>query len=157
MLEVIILLLRVSLGCGDCRGLGEQPRPAKWPLPARALWRCWEGAEVSPGPGAEQSCDTLSIPISHFPTFTQRGNIFPPVGWCLFWAAVTPGWHRACQPWHIARHRVALDQDPHCWHLTAASHVSPTAPRDEVSALVAAPRRNPLDCSRKSTSKNTPK
>lgn len=66
MLEVIILLLGVSLGCGDCGGLGERPRAAKWLLPAPALWRCWEGAGTSPRPGAEQSCDTLSIPISHF-------------------------------------------------------------------------------------------
>lgn len=148
MLEVIILLLRVSLGCGDCGGLGERPRPAEWLLPARALWRCWEGAEVSPGPGTEHP---------HFPLPQSPPLLTEETFWCLFWAAVTPGWHRAHQPWHTARDRVALDQDPHCWHLTAASHVSPTAPRDEVSALVAAPRRNPLNCSRKSTSKNTPK
>lgn len=66
MLEVIILLLRGSLGCGDCEGLGRRPRAAKWLLPAHALWKCWEGAGASPGPSIEQSCDTLSILISHF-------------------------------------------------------------------------------------------
>lgn len=66
MLEVIILLLRGSLGCGDCGGLGERPRAAKWLLPAHALWKRWKGAGASPSPGAEQSCDTLSILISHF-------------------------------------------------------------------------------------------
>lgn len=105
MLEVIILLLRVSLGCGDCGGLGEQPRPAKWRLPACALWRCWEGAEVSPGPGAEQSCDTLSIPISHFPRahfYSQRkhfatSRMVPFLGCCDTRMAQSPPAVAHCQ------------------------------------------------------------
>lgn len=90
MLEVIILLLRVSLGCG---GLGERPRAAKWLLPAHALWKCWEGAGASPRLSTEQSCDTLSIPISHFLGFydTRMAQSPPAVAQCQRQSGTGPG------------------------------------------------------------------
>lgn len=53
-------------GMWGLEGAGGRPRAAKWVLPAHFLWKCREGAGANPGPGAEPSCDTLSILISHF-------------------------------------------------------------------------------------------